>query len=138
MPSFNRVILAGHLTREPELKYLPSNTAVCDFGLAINRKYRDKDGQQREEVCFVDCQAFGRTAEVINQYFRKGKPILVEGRLQYREWTNNEGQKRSKLSVFVESFTFIGGKDDTGGRDAAPAYGNGIGPPINDDPDTPF
>jgi len=138
MPSFNRVILAGHLTREPVLKYLPSNTAVCEFGIANNRKWRDKDGNSKEEVCFVDCQAFGRTAETINQYLRKGKPILVEGRLQYREWTNNEGQKRSKLSVFVESFTFIGGKDDTGGRDAAPAYGNGIGPPINDDPDTPF
>ncbi|HPU62487.1 MAG TPA: single-stranded DNA-binding protein, partial [Bacillota bacterium] len=72
MPSFNRVIFAGHLTRDPELKYLPSNTAVCEFGIANNRKWRDKDGNSKEEVCFVDCQAFGRTAEVINQYFRKG------------------------------------------------------------------
>ena len=132
MPSFNRVILAGHLTRDPELKYLPSNTAVCEFGLANNRKWRDKDGNSKEEVCFVDCQAFGRTAEIINLYFRKGRPILIEGRLRYREWTSKEGQKRNKLDVLVESFAFLGGKD------ADTAYGNGIGPPINDDPDTPF
>ena len=107
MASFNRVILAGNLTRDPQLSYLPSNTAVCEFGIAVNRKSRDKDGNQREEVCYVDVQAFGRQAETINQYFQKGKPILVEGRLRYRDWTNKEGQKRNKLDVVVDQFTFI-------------------------------
>lgn len=135
MASFNRVILMGNLTRDPALKYLPSNTAVCEFGIAMNRRFKDKDGNSRDEVCYVDIQAFGRQAEVINQYMAKGKPILVEGRLSYREWTNKEGQKRSKLEVILESFAFVGGKD-AGGTDAAP--GNGIGPPINGDPEIPF
>lgn len=120
MASFNRVILAGNMTRDPQLSYLPSNTPVCEFGLAINRRFRDKDGNQRDEVCFVDVQAFGRTAETINQYFKKGSGILVEGRLRMREWTSKEGQKRSKLDVVVDQFSFIdsggGGGSGSGGR----------------------
>lgn len=137
MPSFNRVILAGHLTRDPELKYLPSGAAACEFGLATNHKWRDKEGNSKEEVCFVDLQAFGRTAETINQYLRKGRAVLVEGRLRFREWTNKEGQKRNKLDVLVESFAFLGGKEAGQGRTDAPE-GNGIGEPINSDPDIPF
>jgi single-strand DNA-binding protein len=133
MPSFNQVILAGNLTRDPQLSYLPSQTAVCDFGLAINRKSRDKDGNQHEEVCFVDVTAFGKQAEIINKHFSKGKPILVGGRLRYREWTK-DGQKRSKLEVVMEMFSFIEGSQQAG---PAPA-GNGIGEPINNDPDIPF
>lgn len=132
MASFNRVILAGNLTRDPQLSYLPSNTPVCDFGIAMNRRFRDKEGNQREEVCFVDLQAFGRTAETINQYFQKGKPILVEGRLRYREWTSKEGQKRNKLEVLVETFTFLdsgGGGGGYRGQQAAPAQGRASNEP---------
>lgn len=118
MANFNRVILAGNITRDPELSYTASNTAVCKFGLAINRKWRDRNsGENREETCFVDCTAFGRTGEVINQYFGKGKPIMVEGRLHYHQWEAQDGGKRSKLDVVVESFEFIG----------APAGGQGGG-----------
>lgn len=128
MASFNRVILAGNLTRDPQLSYTPSNTPVCEFGIATNRRFRDKDGNQRDEVCYVDLQAFGRTAETINQYFQKGRPILVEGRLRYRDWTNKEGQKRNKLDVLVETFTFIdgggaGGGGSGGGGGQRPAQG---------------
>ena len=96
MASYNRIILMGNLTRDPQLKYLPNNTAVCEFGLAVNRNWRDREGNQREEVCFVDLAAFGRPGEVINQYMSKGRPILVEGRLKYDTWTGQDGQKRSK------------------------------------------
>jgi single-strand DNA-binding protein len=118
MASFNRVILAGNLTRDPQLSYTPSNVPVCEIGLATNRRFRDKDGNQRDEVCFVDLQAYGRTAATINQYFQKGKPILVEGRLRFREWTNQQGQKRNKLDVVIENFSFIdsGGGQQNGGQ----------------------
>jgi single-strand DNA-binding protein len=116
MASFNRVILAGNLTRDPELSYTPSNTAICKFGMAMNRKWRDREDQMREEVCFVDLTAFGRQGEVINQYFRKGGSILIEGRLHFNQWTNQEGQKRSKLEVVVETFSFMGDSGGGGGR----------------------
>jgi single-strand DNA-binding protein len=139
MASFNRVILAGNLTRDPQLSYTPSNVPVCEIGLATNRKFRDKDGNQREEVCFVDLQAFGRTAEMINQYFQKGRPILVEGRLRYREWTNKEGQKRNKLDVMVENFAFIdsggGGRGQAGGGGGYRSQGGGA--PRAQEPDAP-
>lgn len=117
MASFNKVILMGNLTRDPQLKYLPSNMAVCEFGLAVNHRWRDRDGNQREEVCFVDLSAFGRQAEVINQYMSKGKPILIEGRLKYDTWTGQDGQKRSKHSVVVDTFQFVGSRE--GGAPAA-------------------
>lgn len=122
MASFNKVILAGNLTRDPELRYLPSNTAVCQFGLAINHRYRDKDGNQKEEVCFVDCTCFGKGGELINQYMAKGRSLLVEGRLRLESWTGQDGQKRSRHSVTVDNFTFLGGgpgREDAGG--GAPA-----------------
>lgn len=114
MPSLNKCLLMGNFTRDPEMKYLPTNnTAVTSFGLAINRKWKGKDGKpDGEEVTFLDLEAFGRTAEVINQYFKKGAAIFVEGRLKLDQWTDKEGQKRSKLKVIVESFEFLGGKDD--------------------------
>ena len=151
MASFNRVILAGNLTRDPQLSYTPSNTAVCEFGMAMNRKWRDRDGNQKDEVCFVDLSAYGRTAETINQYMKKGSPILVEGRLRYRQWTNKEGQNRSKLDVHVDSFSFLGGGGGGGAgaggsRPAARPAGGGAeeGPPPEDsgpppeDPEIPF
>jgi single-strand DNA-binding protein len=108
MPSFNRIIIMGNLTRDPQLKYLPSSTAVADFGLACNRKYKTDGGEDREEVCFVDCSAFGKRAEVINQYCKKGRPLLVEGRLKFDTWEDKQGGgKRSKHTVVVEGFQFI-------------------------------
>ena len=116
MASFNKVMLMGNLTRDPQLKYLPSQTPVCEIGLACNRKYRTQSGEDREEVAFVDCTAFGRTAEVINQYMQKGRPIFIEGRLKYDSWDDKQGGgKRSKLTVVIDNFQFIGGRDDGGG-----------------------
>lgn len=111
MASFNRVVLLGNLTRDPQLKYLPNNTAVCEFGLATNHKWRDRDGNNKEEACFVDCACFGRGGEVINQYMTKGAPLLVEGRLRYESWTAQDGSKRSRLSVMVENFQFVGRRE---------------------------
>jgi single-strand DNA-binding protein len=118
MANLNRVILAGNLTRDPQLSYTPNNTAVCKFGMAINRRWTDRQsGEKRDETCFVDVTAFGRSAETINQYMSKGRGILVEGRLQFSQWTNPEGQKRSKLEVVAENFQFLGGRgEDTGPR----------------------
>ncbi len=116
MASFNKVMLMGNLTRDPQLKYLPSQTAVVEFGVACNRKFRTANGEDREEVTFVDITAFGKQAEVLNQYMTKGKPIFIEGRLKLDQWEDKQGGgKRSKLSVVVENFQFVGGRSDGGG-----------------------
>ena len=110
MPSFNRVTLMGNLTRDPQVKHLPNSTTVAEFGLAMNRHYKTANGEDREEVCFIDCSAFGRQAEVIGQYCKKGKPLFVEGRLKYDQWDDKtSGARRSKVSVVVENFQFVGG-----------------------------
>ena len=119
MASFNKVILMGNLTRDPQLRYLPSNMAVCEFGLATNRKWKDRDGNQKEEVCFVDVAAFGRGGEIINQYMTKGRTLLVEGYLRFESWTGQDGQKRSKLRVIVDNFQFVGGRGDQPGAPGA-------------------
>lgn len=116
MGNYNKIFLMGNLTRDPTMKYLPSNTPVVEFGLAVNRRFRRQDGEQGEETLFVDCEAFGRTAEVINQYLKKGKPIFVEGRLKLDQWQDKDGNKRSKHRVTVESFQFV---DSRGGDNAA-------------------
>lgn len=125
MASFNRVILAGNLTRDPELRYTPKGTAVARLGLAVNRTWKDDTGQTKEEVTFVDIDAFGRQAEVIAQYMRKGRPLLIEGRLKLDSWEDkNTHQKQSKLKVVLESFTFIdskGGESGGGGMGGAAA-----------------
>jgi len=114
MSSFNKVILMGNLTRDPELRSLPSGTTVVNFGLAVSERWKDKTtGEQREEVCFVDVDAFGRQGEVVNEYFSKGKPILVEGRLRFRQWETDSGEKRSKLSVTLDRFSFVGSRQDS-------------------------
>src|SRR5688500_17299323 len=116
MASFNKVLLMGNLTRDVQLKYLPSQTAVAEFGLACNRKFRTANGEDREEVTFVDITAFGKQAEVLNQYMTKGKPIFIEGRLKYDQWEDkNGGGKRSKLTVVVDNFQFIGAPGGAGG-----------------------
>ena len=125
MASFNKVTLLGHLTRDPQLKNTTSAT-VSEFGIAMNRKWRTPDGQDREEVTFVDVTAFGKTAETVNQYFTKGKPILIEGRLKYDQWEDkNGGGKRSKLSVVLESFVFVGGDGGEGGSRGNNGTSNG-------------
>jgi single-strand DNA-binding protein len=116
MASVNRVILIGNLTRDPQLKYLPSQMAVAEIRLAMSHKYKTASGEPREEVCFIDCTAFGKTGEAINQYFQKGKPIYIEGRLKYDTWEDkNGGGKRSKHVVIIENFQFVGGRDSAGG-----------------------
>jgi single-strand DNA-binding protein len=110
MVSFNKVFLMGNLTRDPQVKNLPSQMVVAEFGLAINRKFKTAGGEDREEVAFIDCVAFGRQAETISQYCTKGKPIFVEGRLKYDQWDDKAGNgKRSKLTVTVENFQFLPG-----------------------------
>jgi single-strand DNA-binding protein len=119
MASFNKVILAGNLTRDPEMRYTPKGTAVAAFTLAVNRKWKAETGEMKEEVSFIDVDAFGRQAEVIAQYLKKGRPFLVEGRLKQDTWEDkNTHQKQSKLKVVLEGFSFI---DSKGGDNAAPA-----------------
>lgn len=118
MANYNKVILLGNLTRDPQLSYTPSQTAVVDFGLATNRKWTAQDGQKREETCFVDCTAFGKSAENVNKYCKKGNPLLVEGRLTYDSWQAQDGTKRNKLKVTVESFQFIGGTSQGAGQNS--------------------
>lgn len=107
MASYNRVILMGNLTRDPQGGTLPnSGTPVCEFGLAVNRTWKDADGNAREEVLFIDCTAFGRQAETLDKYLKKGRPIHVEGRLKLDRW-EQDGQQRSKVRVIVEQFRFV-------------------------------
>jgi single-strand DNA-binding protein len=128
MPNFNKVILAGNITRDPELRYTPKGTAVAKIGLAINRNWKDESGQQKEEVTFVDVDAFGRQAEVISQYLKKGRPILIEGRLKFDQWDDKQtNQKRSRLGVVLESFQFLdsgGGQGGGGGNFGGPPDAN--------------
>jgi len=128
MANYNKVILAGNLTRDPQLSYTPSQTPVTEFGLAINRRWRGQDGQQREETCFVDCQCFGRQAEIINQYMSKGRSILLEGRLHFSSWEDKTGQKRNKLRVIVERFQFLDSRQ-AGAADRAAVEGPAPAPP---------
>lgn len=111
---FNRVILLGNLTRDPELRYMPSGGAVCTTGIATNRKFKKQDGSMSEEVCFIDITFFGRTAEIANQYLTRGKKILVEGRLKLDQWTDQTGGKRSKHSVVVDNMQMLDSKGDGG------------------------
>lgn len=120
MSSFNKVILLGNLTRDPECKYTSKGTAVTAASIACNRKWKNEAGEAMEEVTFVDCTIFGKSAETFAQYCRKGSPIFIEGRLRNESWEDKQsGQKRSKLSVMVESFQFIGGSRN--GDASAPA-----------------
>src|SRR6267143_6367301 len=116
MANFNKVILAGNMTRDPELRYTPNGKAIAKFGLAVNRNWTTDTGEKKEEVTFVDIDAFGRTAEVISQYLKKGRPILVEGRLKLDQWDDKQtGQKRSRLGVVLEGFSFVDSNRAEGG-----------------------
>ena len=123
MADFNKVMLMGRLTRDPEMRYTPSGMAVAKVGLAVGRRYFNKNTQQTvEESAFIDCEAWGKQAETINQYMRKGRPLFIEGRLKFDTWENQEGQKRSKLSVVIENFQFI---DSGGGGGGGQQRGEG-------------
>jgi len=111
----NKVMLMGNTTRDPELRTLPSGTTVCDFALATNRVYKTTGGEEKQETVFIDCTAFGRTAEVIAEYCPKGRSLFVEGRLHYQTWEDKAGSRRSKLSVIVEGFQFVGSREGGGG-----------------------
>jgi single-strand DNA-binding protein len=143
MANYNKVMLMGNLTRDPQLSYLPSQTAVVDFGLAINRRYTGKDGQMKEETCFIDCRAFGKPAETLNKYMSKGRPLFIEGRLTYDTWTGQDGTKKSRHRVTVENFQFLGGGGGNAqGRGGGAAEGGeepagDFGPGPTDD-DIPF
>lgn len=157
MPNLNKVILVGNLTRDPELKHLPSGAVLSQFGLAINRRWKGKDGQQKDEVAFIECTAWGRLAEIIAQYLAKGRPALVEGHLTQDRWEDKAtGKKMSRLFVTVENVQFLGSRNE-GSRDSEPGaearYGNGNAntnananapsapPPAGesyDDPELPF
>lgn len=152
MASYNRVILVGNLTRDPELRYTPSGTAVTEVGLAVNDRRKSPSGEWVEETTFVDVTLWARQAEVASQYLSKGSPVLIEGRLKLDTWENKEGQRRSKLHVVGERMQMLGGRGGGGGggsrgasggsyekpaessygsEDAAPAFGEG-------DDDIPF
>lgn len=147
MSSFNRVILMGNLTRDPEIRQTQTGTSICRFSIAVNRSFPAQDGTVRDETCFVDIDSFGRTAENISKYFSKGKPILVEGRLRQDSWEDKQGQKRTKLVVVLERFEFVGGGRDSsaGGFDnteytPSPARVRQQAPAVQDDleDDVPF
>ncbi len=145
MANFNKVILAGNMTRDPELRYTPKGTAIAKFGLAINRTWKTETGESKEEVTFVDIDAFGRQAEVIAQYMRKGRPLLVEGRLKLDSWEDKTTQqKKSRLGVVLESFSFLDSNKAEGGatgggapRPAAPARPAASASPAPAEPDGP-
>lgn len=141
MASFNKVILVGNLTRDPELRYTPKGTAIAKIGIAVNRTWRTETGEQKEEVTFVDVDAFGKQAETIGQYLRKGRPLLVEGRLRLDQWDDKQtGQKKSRLGVVLESFQFLdSGNREGGGAPASPrpAQRAATPPPAADDDGPP-
>jgi single-strand DNA-binding protein len=125
----------GNLTRDPELKQTPSNQSVAQIGIAMNRKFKDREGNMREEVTFVDCEAWGRTAEVMSQYLSKGKPVFVEGRLKLDQWQDKDGGNRSKLKVVIENFQFIDSKgNQTSNPPAAATATQQPAPPADDIP----
>lgn len=122
MPNLNRVFLIGNLTRDPELRVTPKGTAICQFGLAVNRSYKDDAGQTREETTFVDIEAWGRQGETISKYCTKGRPLFVEGRLRLDQWEDKtSGQKRSRMKVVLENFQFLGGRGEGGPAGSGPA-----------------
>ena len=116
MANLNKVLLLGNVTRDPEIRYTPKGSAVCDLGVAVNRAYTTDSGEKREEVTFVDVTLWGRTAEVASEYLKKGRPVFVEGRLQMDTWDDKQtGQKRTRLRVVAENMQLLGGRPQGGG-----------------------
>ncbi len=122
MANFNKVILVGNLTRDPELRVTPQGMSICKLSLAVNRNYRNANGEDQEETTYVDVDAFGKPAEIISKYMGKGRALLVEGRLKTDSWTSQAGEKRSKLKVVLENFQFMGGRSDEGADSGRSGY----------------
>ncbi len=126
MPNLNKVMIMGNLTRDPEIKYTPKGMAIAHFGVAVNRVWSNEAGEKQEEVTFIDIEMFGRKAEVVGEYFKKGKPIYVEGRLKLDSWDDKtSGQKKSKLKVVGETFEFLGSREGGGGGGVGGEHGEG-------------
>ncbi|MDP6034983.1 MAG: single-stranded DNA-binding protein [Verrucomicrobiota bacterium] len=148
MPNYNKVILMGRLTRDPEVRYVSSGTPVAGLSIAVNRYWRNQDGQQQEDTTFVDVSAFGKTAETIGQYLKKGKPIFMEGHLRLDQWDDKQtGEKRSKLKVIMDRFEFIDSRGEGGGGGEGGGYSQpgptSSSPPsdggsVPEDDDVPF
>ncbi|MEN0020436.1 MAG: single-stranded DNA-binding protein [Planctomycetota bacterium] len=139
--SYNKVLLMGNLTRDVEVRHTQGNQTVANIGLAVNRRFRMQSGENREEVTFVDCEAWGKTAEIMAQYLSKGRPVFVEGRLKLDQWEGRDGSKQSKLRVVIENFQFVdsrgeggpGGGGGGGGGSYARSGGGGGGGRAQDD-----
>ena len=148
MASFNKVILLGNLTRDPELRYTPQGSAVCEFALALNYVYTNKQtGQKVEEVSFIDIVAWGKTGEICAEYLKKGRQVMIEGRLKQDRWEAQDGKKMSKVRVTAENVQFVGSRPEGGGGGGAGAKGGGAapagggpddGPPPGAEEDIPF
>lgn len=141
MASFNKVILVGNLTRDPELRVTGTGLSICKLGLAVNRSYTGKDGESKDETTFVDVDVFGKQAETLGKYMHKGRPLMIEGRLKLDQWETNDGQKRSKLGVVLETFQFIGGRDENVSRETSTTDSNSHGSSTQEesfDGDVPF
>ena len=123
MANLNKVLLMGNITRDPELKYMPNQTAVCDVSIAVNRTWTGQDGVKKEEVTFVDCSCFGKTAEILSKYKKKGDPLFVEGRLKLDQWEAQDGTKRSKMRVIIENFQFLNRGQGAPGGGGGGGYG---------------
>jgi single-strand DNA-binding protein len=129
MANLNKVLLLGNVTRDPEVRYTPKGSAVCDLGVAVNRTYTTDSGEKREEVTFVDVTLWGRTAEVASEYLKKGRPVFIEGRLQMDTWDDKQtGQKRTRLRVVAENMQLLGGRP-SGGADATAESRQASAPP---------
>jgi single-strand DNA-binding protein len=136
MANLNKVLLIGRLTRDPEVRYTPAGVAVTEFGLAVNRNYTMPNGEKREETCFVDINVWGKRGEIAKEYLKKGRQVFVEGRLDFRSWEAQDGQKRSKLRVVADAFQFLdGGRREEQEMSGAAAEGEyGEPPPVSPTP----
>ena len=138
MASFNKVLLLGNVTRDPEVRYTPKGSAVCDLGIAVNRGYTTDSGEKREEVTFVDVTLWGRTAEVASEYLKKGRPVFIEGRLQMDTWDDKQtGQKRTRLRVVAENMQLLGGRPHGGGAETTGERRQTTEPPKSSAPAEP-
>ncbi|MBR3138538.1 single-stranded DNA-binding protein [Candidatus Saccharibacteria bacterium] len=139
MRGFSKAIITGNLTRDPELRTTPNGSTVCSFSVAVNRVYRDASGEQKEDVSFIDCSAWGKLGEMIAQYAKKGSGVLVSGRLDQRSWEDKtDGKKRSRVEIVVEDFNFAGSANRDGGNSYSNDYSQESAPeasPANDIPD---
>lgn len=134
---FSKAIITGNITRDPELRTTPSGSQVCSFSVAVNRNYKDSSGESKEDVSFIDCSAWGKAAEIISQYAKKGTGILVSGRLDQRSW-EKDGQKHSRVEIVVEDFNFLGGSSNSGNAGSSSSTSSNEESAPTDIPDEPI